>query len=237
MKKNIPNFITLLNLLFGCCAVVAVLHQQFLLAFWLFLSAVLADYLDGLVARLLKVHSPLGKELDSLADMVSFGFFPGAIFYVLLVTGWTGGPEHDGIFWPAVPGFLLTLFSAFRLAKFNLDTRQSDNFIGLPTPSACTFTVGLLLIYLMDSFGLGALIVQPLFLYPVIALFSYLLVAELPMFSFKFKSLAWQGNEIQFLFAATAVILLVLLREAALSTIILLYLLVSVLIHFRNQRT
>lgn len=227
MKQHIPNAVTLLNLFFGCCAVVSVFTGQFLTAFWFFFAAIFADYFDGTVARRLDVHSPLGKQLDSLADVVSFGFLPGVILYVLLLIGWTGKASHPGVLWAAAPAFAVTLFSALRLAKFNLDERQSDYFIGLPTPSSCLFTVGLLLIYHFDSFGLAGWIAQPVFLYACAAFLSFILIAELPMFNLKIKSFQWAGNEIKFIFAATALLLLIFLREAALSLIIVLYILIS----------
>ncbi len=227
MKRNLPNLITLLNLLLGCGAILNVLAGQYLLAFWLFFAAGWADFLDGLVARLLDVHSPIGKELDSLADVISFGLLPGVVYYVLLQHGLAGDIDREHIYWAAMPGFLITLLSAYRLAKFNLDTRQTDHFIGLPTPSSALFAMGLLLIFHFDSFGMGALVASPLFLYPCILIFSGLLIAELPMFSLKFKSMSWSGNEIKFIFTAVAIVLLIILQEAAPALIIILYVLVS----------
>jgi CDP-diacylglycerol--serine O-phosphatidyltransferase len=146
MKAWIPNSITLLNLLCGCAAVVCILDHEFIPAFWFLFAAGWFDFADGLVARLLKVSSEHGKELDSLADMVSFGFVPGVIYYVFLdfnvaafdtTTAMTAGIDtHSGFTWLPLAGFLVTLFSALRLAKFNLDTRQSEDFIGLATPSS-----------------------------------------------------------------------------------------------------
>jgi CDP-diacylglycerol--serine O-phosphatidyltransferase len=232
MKQNIPNLVTLFNLFFGCCAIVSVLSGEFISAFWFFFAAGLADYLDGTAARLLDVGSPMGKELDSLADMVSFGLLPGVIFYTLLEMGWTGGIHHSGVVWKAAPGFIITLFSALRLGKFNLDTRQTDYFIGLPTPSSCLFAVGLMMIYEFDSFGWGSWIVRPAFLYSYIALLSYTMVAELPMFSMKFKSFKWPENRIKFIFAGVVILLLLFLREAALPVVILLYILVSMILNW-----
>jgi len=229
MKKNLPNIITLINLFLGCCAMLSVLAGHFMMAFWLFFGAGWADFLDGMVARLLNVHSPIGKELDSLADVVSFGLLPGVVYYVLLGYGLTGSLEREDILWAATPAFLVTLLSAYRLAKFNLDTRQSDSFIGLPTPSSALFAMGLLLIFHFDSFGLAAFVTQPLFLFPCILIVSGLLIAELPMFSLKFKSMRWSGNEVTFTFTVAALILLVTLKEAAPSLIIVLYILVSVI--------
>jgi CDP-diacylglycerol--serine O-phosphatidyltransferase len=232
MKAIIPNAVTLLNLFLGSCAVVGVLHRQYTLVFWLFFGSLLADYLDGLLARWLDQPSTLGKELDSLADMVSFGLLPGAILYVLLDDSLAGAAGAAGLYWPATPAFLLTAFSALRLARFNLDTRQSETFIGLPTPSATIFCVGLMLIVQHNSFGWGSLVHRPGFYYLTVGLLSYALVAELPMFSLKFKGGAWSGNEIKYIFALTTVLLLVLLKEAALSVVIVLYLILSIILHW-----
>ncbi|GJM33133.1 MAG: CDP-diacylglycerol--serine O-phosphatidyltransferase [Saprospiraceae bacterium] len=235
MKQQIPNAITLLNLFCGCCALVNVFYGHFISVFWFLFVAGLADYLDGAVARWLGVHSSLGKELDSLADLVSFGVVPGAILYMLL----TENPVPEVVpqlNWMAAPAFLVSIFSGLRLAKFNLDTRQSENFIGLSTPPACLFVTGLMLIYYYNSFGIGQQIATPWVLYPVILVLSYLLVAEIPMFSFKFKQLTWSGNEIRITFALLSIVLLIVLREAAFSLIILLYILVNLFLLGKNSK-
>jgi CDP-diacylglycerol--serine O-phosphatidyltransferase len=235
VKKQIPNAITLLNLVFGGCALVSVLHGQYVAGFGFIVAAVAADYADGLVARLLGVHSELGKELDSIADTVSFGVVPGAIYYQLLLIA-LGQEGADALVYAAVPGFVLSAFSGLRLAKFNLDTRQTDGFIGLPTPSSTMFVTGLMLIYALDSYGLGNWVVSsPVMLYVLIALQSYLLVSEIPMFALKFKSLAWAGNEIKFIFAGIALLLLVLTREVAFSAVVVLYVLFSAFQYFTKS--
>jgi CDP-diacylglycerol--serine O-phosphatidyltransferase len=228
MKKNIPNFITLVNLFSGCCAVASVLYGQFVPAFFFSMVSGIADFLDGLIARALKVKSPLGKQLDSLADMVSFGVVPGAILYMLLVKGWAGRDVMPiDLTLAASPAFLVTLFAAIRLANFNIDTRQTDSFIGMPTPSCAMFTVGLMLVYHFDSYGLASLVTNPVFVYLTIPVLCWLMVARFPMFSLKFKSLSWKGNEIRFTFAAAALAMMVLLREASFALIIAAYVLFS----------
>ena len=230
MRKHIPNTITLINLFCGCCALLSVLNGQFVAAFWFLFTGGWADYLDGMAARLLNVKSPLGKELDSMADMVSFGVVPGVILYVLLCIA-LGKPDFQQ--WPgsiniyALPAFLVPVFAGLRLAKFNLDVRQTENFLGLSTPSMTVFVTGLMLIYHFDSYGLGQWVINPYFLYGVIVLFSYLLVSEIPMFSFKFKQFKWTGNELRFSFVILAIILMLVLREASFSLIIILYILFS----------
>ncbi len=237
MKKNIPNFITLLNLFFGCCAIASVLYGQFVQAFWFSFASGVADYLDGACARMLKVKSPLGQQLDSLADMVSFGVAPGAVIYMLLVKGLAGSDVLPiQLTLAASPAFLITLFAAIRLANFNIDTRQTENFIGMPTPSCAIYTVGLLLVYHFDSFGFAKLVSNPVFLYLNIPVLCWLMVAGLPMFSLKFKNLAWEGNEIRFIFAAFAVGALVLLREAAFPIIIIGHVLFSLFNHLKVSR-
>lgn len=238
MKKHIPNSITLINLFCGCCALANVFYGQFVQAFWFFLAGGIADYLDGMVARSLKVNSELGKELDSIADMVSFGVVPGAIFYMLLTKGHNGADVLPiELTLAAAPAFLIAVFAGLRLAKFNLDTRQSENFIGLNTPSATIFAVGLMLIFHYDSFGLAGLVTTPWLLYVLIVVLCYLLIAEFPMFSFKFKKLTWAGNEMRISFLIIAVILLILLKEAAFSIGIIIYILFSLIdnVFFKNK--
>jgi len=233
MKKNIPNIITLLNLFFGCCAVASLLYGQFVQAFFFSFASGVADFLDGTFARALKVKSPFGKQLDSLADMVSFGVVPGMVLYMLLVKGFAGQDVLPiELTLAASPAFLVTLFAAIRLALFNIDTRQTENFIGMPTPSATLFAVGLMLIFHYNSFGLAKVVTNPIFLYITIALLSWLMVAKFPMFGLKFKSFAWEGNQIRFIFAAVAVVMVVLLKEASFSPIILTYIIFSTIDNF-----
>lgn len=224
--QHLPNAITLLNLFLGCLSIVSLLSGHFIPAVLFTLAGGLADFADGAVARMLKVHSPLGKELDSLADMVSFGVVPGLIFYVLLKNALPASAEF-GVNLMASAGFIVSVFSGLRLAKFNLDTRQTENFIGLPTPACTFFTIGLLLIFHFDPSAWGGFLQQPVVLFFLVGLLSWLLVAEIPMFSLKLKNLRWAGNEIKFIFAGLAILEFILLKEAALAAIILTYILLS----------
>ena len=198
-------------------------------------AAAAADFADGLLARALRVSSAIGKDLDSLADMVSFGMVPGAILFALLgeaaqlAGGFSEGATPIGFwFWLPYFGFLVTIFSALRLAKFNNDTRQTTSFIGLPTP-ACTLVVASLpLILSHDQFGLKDIILNPWLLLGLTGLLSGLLVAELPLFALKFKNLRWGDNRRRFLFLLLAASLLLGLRAAAVPLIVLLYVLLSV---------
>jgi len=228
MRKYIPNAITLINLFCGCCALLSVFNEMYVAAFWFLFVGGLADYADGFVARYLEVHSPMGKELDSLADMVSFGVVPGAILYMLI----SNHPiAEDALFEKinlmALPAFFVTIFSCLRLAKFNLDTRQSEDFIGLNTPSVTMFVTGLMLVYHFDSYGFADMVYHPYFLYPIILILSYLLVAELPMFSMKFKGMKWQGNERRIIFLVTGITMLFFLKEVAFVLMVSLYVLFS----------
>ncbi len=235
--KSLPNIITLLNLFFGCCALVCIFYNQFMQAFGFLLAGGVADYADGLAARILKVKSPLGKELDSIADMVSFGVVPGAIIYQLLVYGFTGEIKMDGIYYPALPAFIVSMFAGMRLARFNLDERQTQDFIGLPTPSCTMFVVGLMLIFELNSFGMRDFVSNPWFLYSCVALFSYLLNANLAMFSFKFTALNWKGNEMRIIFVALSALMFIVFKEVAFSLIILCYILMAVLIQLFSKKS
>lgn len=224
---NLPNIITLLNLFFGSCALVAIFEGQYILgAIFIGISG-FADFFDGFVARVLKTDSEMGKQLDSLADMISFGMVPGLIFYKMLEPNFPNAPNW-GVNWYAAPAFIVTCFACLRLAKFNLDTRQTDSFIGLNTPATTLFIIGLMLIWIHDSFGLGAIVGSPAFIYPMIGVLSFLLISEIHFFSFKIKSFGWKGNELRILLLAVALVEIILLKEAALSTIILSYLLISI---------
>ncbi|PHK98318.1 CDP-diacylglycerol--serine O-phosphatidyltransferase [Neolewinella marina] len=237
VKAWIPNFVTLLNLFCGCAALVCVLDLQFIPAFWFLFAAGWFDFADGLVARSLNVSSDHGKELDSLADMVSFGVVPAVIYYVLLQlpTDPAPAPVADwplalkapiGWSWYAAPALIVALFSALRLAKFNLDTRQTDNFIGVATPTSTVYAVGLMLIVATDQ-NWAPYVLNPLVLYPSILVMSYLLVSEHPMFSFKLHGFGWAGNETRYIFALLAICLLILLWTSAFPFIVVVYIILN----------
>lgn len=236
MKKQIPNIITLLNLFFGCVAITALLSGYFSIVLYCFLFSVTMDFADGFVARLLNVSSPVGKELDSLADMVSFGVVPGMIFYVLLGGSDVTLSESFSLqnLLPFV-GFIFSMLACLRLARFNLDTRQSVDFIGLNTPTATGFVIGLLMIYQNNTLGLGEIVNQKTFLLPTILLFSYLMISEFPMFSGKFKGLQWKGNEFRIIFILAAIIEFFLFGYAAFSTIVLTYMVLSAIAYFTKK--
>lgn len=229
---NLPNLFTLFNLFCGCCSIVSLKNGYYVDAVGWLIASGIADFLDGLLARAMGISGPLGKELDSLADMVSFGVAPGVIFHELLVMSFPDAPVY-GLNLYAAPAFILTCFACLRLAKFNLDTRQSDSFMGLNTPAMTIFTIGILLIFHWNSFGIGVNIIQPIILFSLIAILSYLLISEIPMFAFKVKNLSWEGNEFRFSFLLLAILQLIFLREAGLCTAIITYMLFSV---FENMK-
>ena len=236
MKRQIPNLLTLANLFCGCCAVVAALGYDWNATFWFFIAAGVFDFGDGLAARLLKVSSPVGKELDSLADMVSFGFLPGTIFFVMLdFTQTTDGLETT-VYYPAYFGFIFTLAAAYRLAKFNLDTRQTENFIGLATPAATGMAVGLLMWLDSDAYHL-TLLDAPWFHFIMIGLLSFLMISEIPFFAFKLKSLGWRGNEIRYIFAAVSVAGLIFFGKLAIAPLVGVYILLNFVLNITTKIT
>jgi CDP-diacylglycerol--serine O-phosphatidyltransferase len=227
---SLPNILTLINLFSGCVAVVFVFNYQVELVPYCVLVSLVADFLDGFAARFTKSQTDIGKQLDSLADVVSFGLVPGMVMFNLLFQKYESGQEVYSVtkmYLYSSPAFLIPLFAALRLAKFNIDTRQTDGFLGLATPAATIFVMGYLLVFLNNSFGLSPYIFDRKILYSIIVIISGLMVSEIPMFAFKFKSFKWKGNEVQFLFIILSVVLLATLKLAAISLIIVLYILVS----------
>lgn len=223
MKRHIPNALTCANLLSGCIGVVFAFKGDLSTAAYAVLISGIFDFFDGFVARLLHVKSPIGKELDSLADMVSFGFLPGVIMYQLLSQSDFSSPYLPYL------GFLITIFSALRLAKFNIDTRQTEDFIGLNTPMNTLFIASLPFIGVDHP----NLINSSLLLVSLTVIMSFLLVSEIRIFSLKFGSLEWKHNKIKFIFLILSAALIAVLKFAAIPFVLILYICLSVL-HFRN---
>ncbi len=221
---KLPNLITLLNLFSGCLAIVFLFHHNIQAVLICIGCSLAADFLDGFVARALNSYSDMGKELDSLADMISFGFLPGCIMYYLLQGG-----DIDQIQLYALVGFVITLFSALRLAKFNVDTRQSDSFMGLATPSATLFIAGLLILFSQDK---ANMLFQTPVLMMITVVLSILMVIDLPMFSLKFKGFSWKGNEIRYIFIIFAVATILLTRDYALTVIVTVYVLYAIVARY-----
>ena len=230
--KYIPNTLTLTNLFLGCLSIVASFEGDLLLAGYLILIAAVFDFLDGFAARLLKAFSPIGKDLDSLSDLVSFGVAPSVIVFHLLKDALKLAPEQgftSGNVILAIP-FLIAVFSALRLATFNVDTRQASSFIGLPTPASAIFIVGLVLGVSSQYCGwFELLILSPGALIVMVLVLSALLVAPIPMFSLKVK----KGDSIKGLWKPILLILIsvaaiIFMGLASVAIIILLYILLSI---------
>ena len=225
MKKHIPNTITCLNLISGCIATYYAFLGDFQMSLLFIIIGAVFDFFDGMSARLLGVSSPIGKELDSLADDITFGFAPSAIVFDYLCT------FH--IHLPLIPflAFVMAAFSALRLAKFNLDERQTLGFIGLPTPANALFW-GSLIVGLQQhniTFeGLEWIILVGTFIS------SYLLIAEIPMFALKFKHWGWKGNEIKYIFVLSCIPLLLFLGISGFAAIIAWYVVLSAIANHRT---
>jgi CDP-diacylglycerol--serine O-phosphatidyltransferase len=223
MKRHIPNALTCANLFSGCIGVVFAFKGDLNIAAYAVLISGICDFFDGFVARLLNVKSPIGKELDSLADMVSFGFLPGVVMFQLLAQSDFSSPYLPYL------GFLITIFSALRLAKFNIDTRQTEDFIGLNTPMNTLFIVSLPFIQ-KDYPGL---INSSILLVAITVIMSFLLTSEIRIFSLKFGSLEWKQNKVKFIFLILSAVLIAFLKFAAIPFVLVLYISLSVL-HFRR---
>lgn len=240
MRRWIPNLLTLLNLLSGALAVTLILlgvvNDSLLnIAVVLMLLGALCDVFDGFVARKLGVASPLGLQLDSLADLITFGFAPSSLYFQMLSTA-PFANEMQGyyrilLFSP----FLLLLFSAYRLAKFNVDTEQHYYFKGLATPASALFTMGLALAIINETASPLVLFLQRTpFAIPVLVLLQgLLLVSNIPMFSLKFRDFAWRKLLPHFLFVGVLVVGLIFLRWEGLSLAIIAYIVISLI--FRKQ--
>ena len=219
MKKHIPNTITCCNLISGCIATWFAFQGDYGMALLFIVIGAVFDFFDGMSARLLHVSSEIGKELDSLADDITFGFAPSAIVFSYLCS------FHIHLIFVPFLAFVMAAFSALRLAKFNLDERQAMGFIGLPTPANALFWGSLIVGLHQSGFsfeGLEWVILAGVFLS------CYLLVAEIPMFALKFKQWGWKGNEIKYIFILSCVPILLLLGIIGLAVIIAWYVILSV---------
>lgn len=274
IKKQIPNIVTSLNLLCGFLGIIS-LHGYFTgaglpnndIVIYLMFAAAFFDFVDGFVARALKVDSDLGKQLDSLADVVTFGVLPGLLMFIAIseaincyfhlnprffvenIIDYVNGDQqwlnqvHRNNENPSgfnmlylLPALLVPILSAFRLAKFNIDTRQSHSFIGLPTPANGLFLATVYYVIQHKSFG-AANCIHPALLSGLVLLFAVLLVSPIPLFAMKFKAFTWKGNEVRFIFLALAIALLAIFQLAAFPIVIILYIVTSIInnIFTRNK--
>jgi len=272
IKKHIPNAITCGNLICGCFAIVCAFNSNLTWSGYLVIIAAVLDFFDGFIARLLKVSSPIGKELDSLADMVTFGVVPGVVMFQMIsnsssnLTMYLSAIPSDAWYTTSLPAhtsyiaFLIPLFSAIRLAKFNVDTRQSDAFIGVPTPANAILICSLPLVIdqltprEMDlsfaittafSFVINSvpseflplvILYNPYFLIGLTILMSYLLISNITLFALKFKNYSWRDNQVRYLFLIISLILLIVFQFVAMPFIIILYISMSVISNIINKK-
>jgi len=252
--KQIPNLFTLLNLCMGCIAIVlilqtgeTILNQQGLewkiylpeKIWWaslcIFIAAVI-DFLDGFVARLLKSSSEMGKQLDSLSDVVSFGVAPGLILFQLLRISFAAEPDglDTPMYW-MLPALLLPMAAAWRLARFNLDTIDRGHFVGLPVPAAGLLIAVLPLLMLYNPFDVQVVIINMWFLYTLIGAISWLMVSELPLLNLKFKTYSFADNKARYILLLLSIPFILILGWLSVPAIFITYILVSLL--FKNQLT
>jgi CDP-diacylglycerol--serine O-phosphatidyltransferase len=241
IQKQVPNFITSLNLLCGCVAIFFAISGDLVTASGFVFLGIFFDFFDGLAARLLNAHSDVGLQLDSLADMVTSGVAPGIVMVQLISEATTG--SHMDItalfsdnswnqsFYNYIPfiGLLVTVASAYRLAKFNLDTRQTSSFIGVPTPANALLIFSLpLILHFQFSEAAESIILNPWFLIVLTLVSCILLNIELPLFGLKFKTWGFKENAVRYLFLLACLVLLLTLHFVAIPVIIVLYILISV---------
>ena len=228
IKKHLPNFITLLNLFCGCIAIVMVADLKFDMAFYFVALGIFFDFFDGFFARKFNVAGPLGVQLDSLADMVTSGVVPGYVMFCLL-----SFENYSTSFLMPYLGFIITLGACYRLANFNIDTRQSDSFIGLPTPANTLFIMSLPLV----TNSLIAPFIQNIWVLLAITLVSaYVMNADIPLFSLKIKNFSFQKYRLQIGFLITSLLMIATLQFLAVPLIILTYVILSVVNNFMVKK-
>lgn len=239
IKKHIPNLITLGNLFCGTIATIYAVQADFVFAGLFVILGILFDFFDGFAARLFQVSGELGKQLDSLADMVTSGVVPGIIMLKLIEVNTINASNSffdDSILGISLVGLVLTLGACYRLAKFNIDTRQSDSFIGLPTPAMSLFVISLPLIqeYSDTEFALN-LITNNYFLITLTILLTYLMNAQLPLFSLKFKDYSVKNNLIKYVFLIASLLMIIFLQYISIPLIIIVYVVLSVISNFSKK--
>jgi CDP-diacylglycerol--serine O-phosphatidyltransferase len=251
IKKHIPNFFTLLNLFSGMIAVLMAATDELVLAAYFVFLGIFFDFFDGFFARKFKVQGELGKQLDSLADLVTSGVVPGIVMFQLMlyatkkkwfmelssVTGSWQEPQETFYFFIPFIGLIITLAAAYRLANFNIDERQTTSFIGLPTPAFSIFVLSLPLILFYSEHDFFIKVLQNIYALIGITLAgSYLMNAEIPLFSLKFKTYRWKGNEVKYVFLLATLGLLIGLKTVAIPLVIILYILLSILANYSLKK-
>lgn len=265
---NLPNLFTMANMLCGIFSILLSLHGRIDLAPYPIFLGLLFDFFDGFIARLLKIQGELGKQLDSLADLITFGLAPGMMMLVLLCYGvayfenpsmWSIVPQNyqlkmmwfawfedlihfKNVSYIPLVALYVPLMSMLRLAKFNIDQRQSDRFIGLPTPANTLFFSAIPLLFFseFDPYSFQRLliegIVHPYFLLTLILLMSTLLISEIPLFALKFKHFKWKENEVRWTFLITCLIICLLLRFWSIPIVVILYFILSIVDNLLNKQ-
>jgi CDP-diacylglycerol--serine O-phosphatidyltransferase len=247
--KQIPNLFTLLNLVFGCIAIILILQpgesittingenlvinlpEKMAYASFFIFAAGIVDFLDGFLARLMKASSEMGKQLDSLSDCVTFGVAPSMIMYQLLRMSYLKEETaFDTSVWLLLPAILIACGAAWRLAKFNIDERQSISFRGVPTPITGFMVAALPLVVFYNSWDLAEFVLNRWVLYGIVVLISYLMVSDLPIMSLKFKDYSFKGNQPKIILAVISIILAVIFQWAAIPLIYLTYVALSLLL-------
>lgn len=229
MKKHIPNILTMTNLFFGCASMICLLIGEWEKAILFTGISATADFFDGWVARKLKVQGPLGIQLDSLADVISFGIVPGVIVYIFLCNALNLPTAPVSQFsWYAMPAFILTVYSAYRLGKFNIDSNHDGGFTGLNTPSNTLFFIGLLWLYKENNF-IHSLLMNTTILYILIVGMSLLMISPLKMFSFKVKTYELKDNMYRIALLIGIILMIIFLGKAAVSLAVIWYLILSFL--------
>ena len=244
LKHHIPNLVTLLNLFSGCIAVIFAVHGNFVSAAFFVFLGIFFDFFDGLLARKLKVQSPLGIQLDSLADLVTSGVVPGIVMFKLISLtvdapdyamyndSWNSVFHWQGFKMSVLPliGLLIPLASAFRLARFNLDEDQQTFFKGLPTPANTLLILSLpLILEFQNNDIMNNIIINKWFLIFITLLSCYLLNSSIKLFALKFKNWSFKNNAIRYIFLILSVVLLIILQFAAIPIVIIMYILLSLL--------
>lgn len=231
MKKHIPNFVTSLNILCGVLSITAAIQNDLQLAAYFVIGGAFFDFIDGFVARLLKVSSAFGKQLDSLCDVVTFGVAPSIIIFTIL-------QNNTDICCSYLPyiALMTPIFAALRLAKFNIDERQSDRFFGLPVPANALFLISIPLLSdrLFDGMFFNFMH-NTYSLIGIIIIGSFLMVSELPLFAMKFKNWRFKDNIVRYVFIAVSLLLIILFQFNALPMIIVLYVLISIVYSLLNH--
>lgn len=244
MKNQIPNSITILSLILSCLAITFIFEGRLDIAAYLLTGSLACDYFDGFTARVLKVNNPIGKEIDSLVDMVAFGVAPGMLLYQHL-KNLQADPAHavqiiTDYPWILYIAFLIPIFSSIRLAKFNIDTRQTSSFIGLAVPAHAAFYIFAVLIYQLPdlpqiinvNYLVLPIVSSSIFMLVMCVLLSLMLVAEVPMFSLKVKQLKWKGNELPFSFILLWLLLFIFTSIVAMPSIVVIYCIFSIVHHY-----